>query len=639
MISKGALLIVLLSLGCSVYADTLEVVNTTDLEIGVAPYYVKGFPFKKDALRVGKVELIPAGVSRRLERPARKFGFDRQLVFSFNPGDLLPYLTEDQLHIRGNTNIGMLQGSTVYIALTRGHLTGYNYAEWTLMRPLIQQIQKGIAALDEATLGALRRRFSGHGYGTQTAFVRLGTGIGQEERSYLVTRGAQAKYALERFLGMHLQDNEVPRIAICGSGGGYRAMLNTLGALLGIQNIGLLDGITYLAGVSGSTWAIAPWIQLGISLDTLKNRLINQLSKPLYSVPLDIQSLSSYLLIKLSFGQSLSLVDIYGALLASHLLGTSDPMKYSFADQAHYVKQGTFPLPIYTAAVTKLPYEWIEFTPYEVGSDYLGGYVPAWAFGRRFLQGKSIDFAPPLSLGFLMGVWGSAFAANVTEILNIVKNRIQPAFLRSFITAGTQETIIGRQRLFPATVFNYTYGLNVSPRRQQETFTLVDAGIDFNLPLPPLLAKERAIDLIIILDASAEEGSVSGKQLKKAEEYLKRYGIKFPTIPYQGIESRICSVFRDPADSSIPTVIYMPQIKNPGYSRTFDPASCLPTFCSSFNFTYKPAEVELLVGLARYNIESCRYIIAHTLREIVEAKRRRLIAPAYQNTRQDTFFR
>ncbi|KAG7252467.1 hypothetical protein CRUP_038306 [Coryphaenoides rupestris] len=48
--------------------------------------------------------------------------------------------------------------------------------------------------------------------------------------------------------------NNVPNIAILGSGGGQRAMVGMLGSLYQMGKEGLLDAALYVSGVSGSTW-------------------------------------------------------------------------------------------------------------------------------------------------------------------------------------------------------------------------------------------------------------------------------------------------------------------------------------------------------------------------------------------------
>lgn len=55
------------------------------------------------------------------------------------------------------------------------------------------------------------------------------------------------------FLSSTLQNN-VPNIAVLGSGGGLRAMISMLGTLVELKNQNFLDAVTYLCGVSGSTW-------------------------------------------------------------------------------------------------------------------------------------------------------------------------------------------------------------------------------------------------------------------------------------------------------------------------------------------------------------------------------------------------
>ena len=47
---------------------------------------------------------------------------------------------------------------------------------------------------------------------------------------------------------------QVPVVAVLASGGGTRGMSSLYGSLAGLQELGVLDTVTYLSGVSGSTW-------------------------------------------------------------------------------------------------------------------------------------------------------------------------------------------------------------------------------------------------------------------------------------------------------------------------------------------------------------------------------------------------
>lgn len=47
---------------------------------------------------------------------------------------------------------------------------------------------------------------------------------------------------------------QVPVIAVAGSGGGFRAMVAFSGVMKALFESGVLDCVTYVAGLSGSTW-------------------------------------------------------------------------------------------------------------------------------------------------------------------------------------------------------------------------------------------------------------------------------------------------------------------------------------------------------------------------------------------------
>src|SRR5207247_1896594 len=108
------------------------------------------------------------------------------------------------------------------------------------------------------------------------------TGLSTGEKNYLNQRLPKVKTALENMLNMQLEDFQVPCIAISGSGGGYRSMIGLLGSLLGAQDFGLLDSSTYIAGLSGSSWMIAPWISSTLSLEQYQAQLIQRVKTDLF---------------------------------------------------------------------------------------------------------------------------------------------------------------------------------------------------------------------------------------------------------------------------------------------------------------------------------------------------------------------
>ncbi|KAK9975413.1 hypothetical protein ABG768_023456, partial [Culter alburnus] len=83
--------------------------------------------------------------------------------------------------------------------------------------------------------------------------VRIKHSLNEKEKEFVAKRRNSVLESLQK-LQIHCSQDEVPNIALLGSGGGERAMVALLGSLVQLQKTGLLDFILYLSGVSGSTW-------------------------------------------------------------------------------------------------------------------------------------------------------------------------------------------------------------------------------------------------------------------------------------------------------------------------------------------------------------------------------------------------
>src|SRR5690606_16403596 len=140
------------------------------------------------------------------------------------------------------------------------------------------------------------------------------------------------------------------------------------------------------------------------------------------------------------------------------------------------VIKGNVPLPIYTAIQTNPdPYEWMEVTPFEVGSSFLEAYVPTWAYGRKFVHGVSIDKKPEQTLGYYLGIFGSAFEVNFEDLLRFTTFNL--AGLRDSLPEFAQEIVdkivnhilyspLNNFRLFPSMLHNFTFNAPYSPLRK-----------------------------------------------------------------------------------------------------------------------------------------------------------------------------
>jgi hypothetical protein len=137
------------------------------------------------------------------------------------------------------------------------------------------------------------------------------------------------------------------------------------------------------------------------------------------------------------------------------------------------------------------------------------------------------------------------------------------------------------------------------------------------VPFPPLLRTGRQIDVIIVYDSS---GTIKGaKELRNAELYARRKGLKFPKIDYTIADKNIVSIFKD-EDPKTPVVIYFPRIANKEY-RDFDPDYCTEhSYCSTLNFKYSEEQFNELSGLAEFTIKQHTELIKNILKEIVVKK-------------------
>ncbi|MBU4269670.1 hypothetical protein KJ644_04485 [Candidatus Dependentiae bacterium] len=594
--------------------DKINVENASHDPIFVSIYYQKG----DMAERFGFPEIINPQDNINLNRPPRTLMSNRLLIFSYNKEDLKKSLSGKNYLDSTKIKIGNMHGNKFHIVEHSENLKGYNSIEWNLLNP----IQKLLGKTLDVISNEIRNRVNSGKHANETALVRLGNDLCSKEIEYLKNRKAIIKSNIEKFIGSTIDKENIPNIAFCCSGGGYRAMIGTAGLFSGAEKIGLLDCATYAAGLSGSTWFITPWLYSGKSVSAYNEYLMNIVSTDLKTTFIDPGVLTVYLMEKNIFGQPVTLVDIYGCLIANKLF--ANLKKYSrqnifLSAISEKINNGKNIFPLLTAIQSGKPFTWFEFSPYEIGGSFSGAFVPTWAAGRKFLGGKSKDFGPEQSLGFFMGIWGSAFTFSLQQGLDHAQNKI-PKSVNNFIQKTLDITGAHEERMSMGKLNNFAYGLNLELGKL-DVLKLLDGGLDFNLPFPPLLRKERQTDIIIICDMSASAYKGAG-QLKLAEDWARAKKIKFPKIDYANITKEKFSVFKDKTDSTIPTLIYFSLVKNPNFDKQFDPTKEIQTgFCGTMNFKYTNKQFKLLSGLMEQNIIEAKEIIKKEIINKINAKK------------------
>jgi phospholipase A2 len=477
-------------------------------------------------------------------------------------------------------------------------------------------------------------------YAHEVASVRVGNDLSVGERDFLLKREPKVRSALEKMFEESLAQKTIPTISIVMSGGGYRAMLGAIGFLLGAEKIGLLSATTYLSTLSGSTWAVAPWIATGMSLTDFKEYVCQEITKNITVVSPDESGLiSSMLGQKIVFREPITSVDIYGALLANRLLVDFGERRQlvRLSDLHERIRNADYPYPLFTAIDARMRAfkdpAWFEFTPHEIGCAEFGAYIPTWAYGRKFDAGTSVNFAPEQSLGFQLGTFGSAFGVHVEYMWDQIAHKLPNSWFKALMTHIVKKN--AGKRAFWAALPNYMFGMKKQEISERTYLKLVDAGLAFNLPYPPVSGErvERKSDIILLCDMSA---TGKGHALLKAEQYARSRGLKFPVIDYTDIHLKTMSIFKDDADSSVPLVIYMPRFadqllwqENKSNSllskyrsiENFDVENCVKKgFCSTYNFQYSPEQSQKLIDLMEFNVMVNKDAIIEAIYSVVERK-------------------
>ncbi|XP_051954449.1 cytosolic phospholipase A2-like isoform X2 [Xyrauchen texanus] len=219
----------------------------------------------------------------------------------------------------------------------------------------------------------------------------------------------------------------VPVIAVLGSGGGFRAMVGFSGVMKALYESGILDCVTYVAGLSGSTWYMSTLYSHpefpAKGPEQINQELMNRVSSnPLRLLhPKHITNYVHSLWSKKTAGQPVTFTDIFGMLIGETLIPAMMDTKLS--DLQEKINEAQAPLPLFTCLhvkpdVSELKFaDWVEFSPYEIGIAKYGTFMTPDLFGSKFFRGHVVKKYEENPLHFLMGVWGSAFSILFNRIL------------------------------------------------------------------------------------------------------------------------------------------------------------------------------------------------------------------------------
>ncbi|CAG8461573.1 5682_t:CDS:2 [Ambispora leptoticha] len=529
------------------------------------------------------------------------------------------------------------------------------------------------------------------------ATVRISQDICDDEKKFVLERKKFMREKFAKYIGVNIDEVDIcdiPIIAFGGSGGGFRAMITTTGYFRAAQDSGVWDLGTYFSGVSGSCWNLGTQYTSIIAdtenplqelIDHFKRRLNFAIYQPNGLLKALTQTNSPETAVELVFGglaqKKLSnvkckVIDMFGSLLASRLLlgeePTSQHQDFKLSAQRRFLVGGKNPMPIYTAIHHRRPwkdtmtpeeaatlpnyktvleehkkkpdhFQWFEFTPFEIGCDEFPAWVPSWAFGRQFEDGKNLERLPERNFALLFGVFGSAPAAPLSKDIEQFKLFLPEGWLKKtwnnlytevFEKAGKEKQLkfeghhimsqsIDRNFLYHLYPPPYTPGVQTSP-----FIDFVDAGASNDLPLYPFTHPGRKIDIIIGVDSSSQ--IIDHKYFEDEQRiFTARRGLK--RVRREGIpESKYIEVYDyiptnetdndyTPAANHESTLIYMPFLPNEKVDKDFVPST--EKFTRFNNFIYKPDQIDLVVNLARQNWKEGEEIVKSVVKSCWEKKK------------------
>uniref|UniRef100_A0A8C3KER9 PLA2c domain-containing protein n=1 Tax=Calidris pygmaea TaxID=425635 RepID=A0A8C3KER9_9CHAR len=486
--------------------------------------------------------------------------------------------------------------------------------------------------------------------------IRLGFDLCAQEQDFIRKRKKVAAAALKDILQLEedLQDDEVPVVAIMTTGGGTRALTAMYAHLLSVQELNVLDCVSYITGLSGTTWTMSnlyedpSWSQKDLK-ETLKDTRKHVLKNKFFTcfAPDRLKYYLKELCQREQEGHQICFTDLWGLIIETMLHEKEDCHKLT--DQQQALNQGQNPLPIYLSLNVKDKIsdqdfrEWVEFTPYEVGFPKYGAFIRAEDFGSEFFMGRLMKKIPESRICFLEGDLLTAILSSADDE-NLFPKRPNELDTRVVCPTDSFSDIfrdIAMLRPAASEIHNFLKGLQMNNNYLESEFSkwkdceldsqpnhltaatdyliLIDTAFAFATSYPPLMRPERKVDVILHFNYSSE-----------ASKYFEKQGIPFPTKVPDDQETphlKECYIVGDKESPETPIVIFFPLVndtfrdyKAPGVKRSpsemaegdVDVANtCGPYYIN--NLSYSEEDFDKLVNLSYYNVQNNKDLILQHL--------------------------
>lgn len=357
---------------------------------------------------------------------------------------------------------------------------------------------------------------------------------------------------------------------------------------------GWLDAMSYMAGLSGGSWATTTFIANGGQhpSDLAKN-VWNLKSNLIFPQDGKVSFYTDLLSEVKAKGKNFptQITDYWGLALGNHLLpeqyhlSNNPNLTWSqFYSNSSQLQNGELPFPIIiaaerengTTAVMENATIW-EFNPFEFGSWAIGEATnKSWGFftpieymGSNLTDGKPTECWKGYDqMTFVAGTSATLFNQGIIRLNNLDEGKNDSIILngiRSILDSVSKDQNDISQIPNPG----HGYNGDGNPLTELDYLTLIDAGeTNQNIPLDPLLL--RGADAIIAMDNSADttyswpNGSALWTTYQRSLEFVKYNNVPLimPKVPTtngfvnEGLNTRPTFFGCDEQDKTI--IIYIP---------------------------------------------------------------------------------
>lgn len=382
------------------------------------------------------------------------------------------------------------------------------------------------------------------------SLIREADGLSSEEQQWLSHRNPITKSRINEFLSSsNLTDfdvddfmdqvNDTIKLGIAFSGGGFRAMFNGAGQLLGLDDRfedantyglgGILQSSTYLAGLSGGNWLVGSFVFSNFTpvneiLDKNKiwdveNSIINVAGWNIIDAVKYYTQIYEALSDKADAGYERSITDIWGRALSYQLLTTYprsgvDLCWSDIRDLPHFANH-SMPFPV-VVADGRTPGQYIisgnstilEINPFELGSwdDSLKAFVDTKYLGTELDGGKPKNdtcVAGYDNAGFIMGTSSSLFNQIILQLGTVDLPKVISGIIEKILSSVSKDE--DDIAIYEPNPFLDTRDGNDKTILGNDTLFLCDGSEDNqNVPLYPLIQPARNLDVIFAFDNSAD---------------------------------------------------------------------------------------------------------------------------------------